>query len=228
MASPRFRLMRPLALVALLGGLVVGASALAAVAIYKNDFSSRAEFKEVKRAGGKRCERGWREKSETMRIAVTRGPEACAYEPPVRGDRPKPDHDFQAEGKVLPSTAKRVREKAYLAISVRVGGGKSYELRVFPKGERYQLRREPDGAGFPAEGTSNAIRGIGDRNELRLRAFGSKVRAKVNDTEVANVTDGGADQLEGAKLEFALGHTGSSGKDAAGSFDKLKLSVPNR
>jgi hypothetical protein len=89
--------------------------ALAGVTVYKNNFSSRAEVREVKRVEGKHCDRRWRKKAKSVRIEVTRGPERCGYEPPVQGDSDRPDHIFQATGKLLKQTSRRVRGGAYVA-----------------------------------------------------------------------------------------------------------------
>ena len=222
---PRSRRLAALAALAL--AVAFAAVAVADVTVYKNDFSKKEEYKDVKASGGKHCDRSYRKHDEVFRAVVEKAPESCAYKPPVQGSGSQPDHRFQAQGKVLSSTGKSARKKAYLSISVRVGGGDRYELRVFPKTQEYQLKREPTGSGFPVDGSSSQIKGIGERNELRLQAYGNDVKALVNGNEVASVNDGNVGQVDGAKVEFGLGNTGSSKKDTEGTFDKLKLAVPN-
>lgn len=211
--------------------LLVASVALASATIYTNDFSSKGEYREIKRVGGKakRCDRSYRERGEKMQVAVRRGPEKCAYAPPVQGDGPRPDHDFRATGKILKGTPKSVRRSAYLFVAARSGGSGGYELKVFPKRGRFELIRTPSGggSGFPAEGSSDAIKGIGERNKLRLRAFGARVKAFVNKTEVADVTDTNPNELEGTKLRFGVGHGESSSKDVLACFDDLTLAVPS-
>lgn len=207
----------------------LAASAFAFVNIYKNSFGSKPAYKEVVRVGtgSKACHRSWNEKREIMRVDLGKGPAVCTYKPPVQGDGPEPDHRFDADGRILKSTAENVRDEAYLTLAVRVGGGKRYELRVFPKGKDFELRRQPNDAGFPDTGSDPAIGKIGKLNRLRLLAEGNQITAFVNGTLLANVNDANASQLEGAKLEFGVGSEADSKKNTVGTFDKLKLAVPD-
>jgi hypothetical protein len=209
--------------------LAVAAVALADVSIYRNDFSARSEFGEISKAGGKKCEKRYRKKSETMRVNFDRGDQGCSFAIPVEGDGAEPDHVFQASGKVSPDTAKQVKDKAYVGVWLRVGGGNGYELRVFPTTDEFELRREPagGGGGFPATGTSGEIKGIGERNKLRLRAAGAQVKAFVNGTLLTTETDSNPGELQGAKIEFTLGSTASGDRKVEGVFDDLKLGVPS-
>jgi hypothetical protein len=207
---------------------LAAAVALAGVAVYKNNFSSKAEAKELRKSRGKHCGKSWRRKAESVRAKRTRGSGACGYRPPVEGDTDGPDHDFWAKAKLLRATPKRIRGSAYVAIAVRSSKSSGYELRIFPKKHRFKLRRSPSGgAGFPATGRSQAIKGVNKANVVRLKAFGDKVTARVNGTKLANVTDPNAGQVGGRKLEVAVGSKRRSGKDVVATFDNLKLAVPN-
>ena len=206
----------------------LAASAYAAVEIYSNGFGSRHAFREIKGAGGgKGCERGWNKKHDQMRIELKRGPGDCTYAPPVQGDNSKPDHRFTARGKIGKKTNKGIRDEAYLTVSVRVGGGNRYELRVFPKGQEYVLRRQPDGAGFPSTGTNPDIGKIGKKNTLLLAANGNDLTAKANGTTLTTVTDSNASAVTGAKLQFGIGSEADTKKNTIGTFSKLLVSVPN-
>ena len=214
---------------ALFGAAAVASSAFAFVTVYSNSFDSKREYKEVVRVGGNgnACKRGWIENREIMRVKLSKAPGACTYKAPVQGDGPQPDHRFDVDGRILKDTAKAVREDAYVSAAVRVGGGHRYELRVFPKQHRYELRRQPGGAGFPANGNEPEIKKLGGLNKLRLQAEGNRIRAFVNGTQVADVTDANAGQLTGAKLELTVGSEADSNKDTVGVFDKIRLSVPD-
>jgi hypothetical protein len=216
-------------LVAVLALGLGAAAALAGVTVYKNNFSGKAEAKELEHAQGKHCDKRWRKKAKSLRVAVKRGPDVCGYRPPVEGDSAQPDHDFQAKEKLLKRTPKSTRGDAYLAIAVRVGKNVGYELRAFPKKQKFALRRSPSGGGggFPANGTSSAIKGVNKRNVLRLRVVGDKVTARVNGTKVAEVTDSNPSEVDGRKLEVAVGHKKNSHKTVLATLDDLKLQVPN-
>jgi len=203
-------------------------TAYAAVDIYSNGFGSRQAFREIKSAGGgKGCEKAWNKKHDQIRIELKRAPGDCTYTPPVQGDGPKPDHRFAAKGKISKGTNKNIREGAYLTVSVRVGGGKRYELRVFPKGQEYVLRRQPNAVGFPATGTNPDIGKIGKRNALVLTANGNELRAKVNGTTLDTITDTNANEITGAKLQFGIGSEADSKRNTIGTFTSLVVSVPN-
>src|SRR5215211_1846369 len=73
------------------------AVALANVTVYKNDFSSKHEGKELERSQGDKCVIAWSKHSETDKIKVKKGPDTCGYRPPVQSDDSRPDHDFRAK-----------------------------------------------------------------------------------------------------------------------------------
>lgn len=207
----------------------LAASATALVTVYSNDLSSRADFQELTRAGGgnRNCERAYRARGENMRVNVS-GQRLCAFAPPVRGDGPRPDHDFSVEARVLKRTPKRVRKATFLSISVRVGGGNSYELQVRPRVKRFRLLRNPNGAAFPVAGESRRdIGGIGELNKLRIRADGATIAAYVNGNRVAKATDPDADDFTGAKLAFGLGSRRDSSKGPVAKFDNIRVRVPS-
>jgi hypothetical protein len=208
---------------------LAAAVALAGVTVYKNNFSSRAEAKELRHSSGKHCAKRWRQKAKTVRAQRNRGSGACGYRPPVEGDTAGPDHDFRAKEKLLKATPKGIRRSAYVAVAVRSGKSSGYELRIFPKRHKFQLHRVPSGggAGFPAKGRSRAIKGVNKPNVVRLKAAGNKVTARVNGTRLAKVTDSNAGQVDGRKLEVSVGSKRRSSKDVVATFDNLKLLVPN-
>lgn len=218
----------PALLVALAAIGIGAATALAGVTVYKNDFSSNREAKELRHAEGKHCDKRWRKKAESVRVDVKKGPNLCGYRPPVQGDTPGPDLDFQAKQKLLKVTPKGIRDGAYLVLEVRSAKNTGYQLRVFPSKHKFQLVRVPSGggSGFPAKGTSNAIKGVNKPNVLRLSAVGDKVTAKVNGKKVAGVTDSNAAEVSGRSLEVGVGNKKSTNKVASGTLDDLKVQVP--
>jgi hypothetical protein len=220
---------RGIALLAALGALgLVAAAALAGVAVYKNNFSSKTEAKELRHAEGKHCDRTWRKKAESLRVDVERGPDLCGYRPPVQGDTAGPDLDFQAKEKILKVTPRRLRDGAYLMIEVRASKTTGYQLRVFPKKHKFQLTRLPAGGGsdFPAKGTSTAIAGVKKPNVLRLSALGDRVTAKANGKKLAQVNDSNSAEVSGRTLEVGIGGARSSQKQVSGTVDDLKVQVP--
>lgn len=216
-----------LALVAALSVIAAG-SAVAAVTVYDNDFSSRAEVKEmIKSGGGKRCDRSFRKKGKSMRAAVKRSPTTCSYRPPVQGDGELPNHDVKVDGKILKKSEKRLRGGAFLEATVRAGGGGvGYTLRVFPEKKRFELTRGPGGGEFPIRGESRAINKINKRNQLRLVAAGAEIRALVNGAELAKVTDNNPGQVSGTKVRFAVGSQKEKKGNIVATFKQVAVAVP--
>jgi uncharacterized low-complexity protein len=227
MAPPRRTRLAVVLLAAVLA-LGLAAAALAGVTVYTNNFSGRAEAKQLKHTEGRHCEERWRRKAKSILVEVKKGPGRCGYRPPVEGDTPGPDHDFQAELKLLRATPVGIRRSAYMAVAVRSGKSSRYELRIFPKKHKYELRRIPagGGGGFPKKGTSRAIK-VNKPNVLRLKAVGNTVTARVNSKKVAQVTDSNPGQVDGRRLEVLVGNKRRTHKDVVASLDNLKLQVPS-
>jgi len=224
------RTVQRVALLAALGAAgLVAATAMAGVTVYKNDFSSKRESRDLRHAEGKNCSERWRRKSEAVRISVKEGPGVCGYRPPVEGDTAGPDHDFRATMRLLKDTPKALRDSAYLAVAVRSDKGSGYELRVFSSRHKFQVIRRPTdgGSDFPAKGTASAIKNVGKPNVLRLSASGDQVTAKVNGTRVARVTDSNSAEVDGRKLEVAVATKKRSDRAVLATVDDLKLQVPN-
>jgi hypothetical protein len=213
----------------LAAALAVAATATAAVTVYENNFSSRAEFGEIANSGGgKRCDRSYRKKSKAMRASVQRGPTTCSFRPPVQGDSELPNHVATLDGKILKSTPNSVRGPAFIEINLRSGGGGvGYSLRVFPEKKRFELIRGPEGGGggFPAQGRSGAIKPVNKRNKLRLTAAGADIVATVNGEKVASVTDDDPGQVTGRKVRFGVGNDKQSGKAVSAVFKRISVGV---
>lgn len=208
----------------------VAALAFADVVVYKNSFSSKAAVKDVKKVGGKKCKRKFVSKGKKrkfMRATRTTGPGACTLIPPVQGDDVRPAYTLRVVGKLAKRTPKPARKGGYLAAAVRVGSEDRYELRVFPKGRRFELLRSPNGERFPVRGRSGAIGGIGKKNKLSVSSTGTVIRAVVNGDEVARVSDPDSGDVSGRRLHFAVGNTARTGKSTIAVFQKLKVSVPD-
>jgi hypothetical protein len=229
MGSPRHRTLRPALAVALAALGLTAVGAFASVTVYNNKFPSNRKAKEIRHASGNRCDKRWRSKAESLRVVKTRGPGTCVYRPPVEGDGNGPDHKFQVRAKLLKETARGIRDGAYVAVGVRAGAEVGYELRVFPRTQKFQLRRFPAGGGgdFPAKGHSGRIKGGGKSNILRIDAVGDTVIARVNGKKLAQATDNNAAEVSGRKVQFMLGQKKHTSKPTFAVFDDVKLAVPN-
>ena len=216
-------------LIAGAAALAVAATAFGSVAIYNNAFPNENSVKSLKQVeGGNPCSKSFRKKSKTMRVAVKKGERLCAWAPPVLGDRDLPDHEFIAVGRVLKNkTPKPVRDATFLSLQVRFSPKESYELQITPKGKKWKLVRTPDGSGFPFSGKSKAIKGLGSNNVLRLKAFGAKIAAYVNGKKLKVVTDNDPGQVEGRKLALGLGSRKNAEKGPVGTWDNVRVLVPN-
>jgi hypothetical protein len=205
--------------------LALTAGATAVVYVYSNGFHSRADFKEIKRTGGKKkCDKSFG--NNAMRASV-KGKRLCEFLTPVVGDAPRPNHVVAVKGKVLrKQTAKPLREGAYLAVKLRLGGGDSYELRIRPKGKKFQLLRNPSSGAISEKGRSKAIRPIKDSNKLRLEVKGARVRAFVNGKRLAAVEDPNPEAVGGRKVAFGIGSRKNSNKAVVGRFERIRVGIP--
>jgi hypothetical protein len=208
-----------------------GAAALAEVVVYTNDMGTEAAFKEILRAGGgKRCDKKYRDKSEVMLASVKKTPTTCSFRPPVQGDDELPNQGIAVDGKILKETPKFLRNKSFIEVTVRAGGGNTgYSLRIYPKKQRYEVRRGPDGGGFPKQGHSDAINKIDEKNRIEVIATGAEIRAEVNGEEVAKLNDSNPGQVDGRKVRFAIGSGSQRDTEKAlvGTFKRIAVSVPD-
>jgi len=198
------------------------------VSVYSNNMNNKPQYREIKTVtSGNKCKRQYQERRKQMEISTTEGPRHCYFKPPVQGSNPQPDHRWEARARMLTKTPSSIRLDAYLSLSARVGGGDRYELRVFPKDREFEIRRKPGGANFPHTGSNNAIKPMGEANQLRLIVEGTHVRAIANGTQLADVNDPQAGQIRGAKVEFGVGNLKNTSKPTLATFDGLKLAVPD-
>lgn len=206
---------------------VLAVSALG-VLVYKNNFSSKAEFSQITRSGGgKSCDRRYRGKQNVMLASVKKGSLTCSYRVPVQGDGDLPNHAFGVDAKILKDTPRATRGSAFVELSLRTGGGGvGYTLRIFPEKKKFELTRGPKGGGFPARGESKAIKRTGARNRISLVAKGARVTAKVNGKQLASLVDSDPGQVSGRKLRFAVGNKKNTKKDVIAVVKSVSVGVP--
>lgn len=204
--------------------LVLSAGAIANVLVYENNVSKKKFFKQIdKLQGGGKCKLSWKgEKSLGLR--VNKGNRDCLFTTPVEGDSKEPDHTIQAVGKVLKKTDKKVRKNIYVGLASRANRKSGYEIRVFPKGRRFQLLK--NGAVL-AEGKNKAINALDKRNQLRLTTEGNTITAKANGKRLAKITDRAAEEVVGRKPALAFGSEARANKDGFGVIDRIKIFVPS-
>lgn len=221
-------------LCALTVALCLAASAGASlIGIYRNDMESSGRRAEVAKLMGDRCGRGGSD--HAFRIVVGKATKKCTYRVPVVGR----DLQISTVARLLSRTPKAVQRKAFLALNLRAGGaGAGYELAVFPLQRKVQLRKIlPDGSikYLHIEKKVRAVKGTNRANKLRLRAFNvtrgaekgtCRILAFVGSTQVANVTDEAAGELQGRAVGFSTGATGNA-KGLVASADDVVVRVPN-
>lgn len=209
----------PIVIVALLAA----GTALAGVTVYKSAFKSRGEFGAVQKLGGGKCGKSWKDKKE-LGFVVKGGNQQCMLATPVEGDARQPDHAIQVVGKVGKNTDKKIRSSVYVGVALRANAKSAYELRIFPKGRRWQLLKNGNQVD---NGREKGIKELGADNRIRLSADGGKVVARVNGAGLATFKDNSPEEVSGRKTALSFGNTKKSKKDGLGSFDKLKVLVPD-
>ena len=221
-------------LAAAIASLAFAASASAAlIGLYRNSMESDAQRGQIGKFSGERCGRGG--SGHALRITVGKATAECAYRTPVVGR----DLEIGATGRLLSSTPKAVKRKAFLALNLRTGdAGAGYQLAVYPLQRKAQVRRIlSDGRVeyLHIEKGVSTVMGTDEANELRLRAFNvssgpdrgkCRIVAFVGSMQVADVLDPAAGELQGRGSGFSIGAAGSA-KGAVGSFDDVVIRVPS-
>jgi len=208
-------------------------SGAALLGLYRNGMESDAQRGQIGKLSGERCGRGG--SAHAFRITVGKATAECAYRTPVVGR----DLEITATERLLSSTPKAIKRKAFLAVNLRTGdAGAGYQLAVFPLQRKAQLRKILSDGRIEyldiAKGVST-IKGTDEANELRLRAFNvssgpdkgkCRIVAFVGSMQIANVLDPAAGELQGRGSGFSIGAAGNA-KGAVGSADDVVVRVPS-
>jgi hypothetical protein len=221
----RIRKRLPVALALVAAGAFAATAAAGGIAtVYSNDFSTAGDGHQLRGVFGKKCNK--KVNNGSLEVKVKGGPQVCGYGLPVEGESSQPAHSLQARMKLLRITPRHLRKPAYVGLQVRSGGGTDYELRIFPKGHRYLLKRTPHGSGFPLSGKDGAIKSVNQLNTLRLRAFGHVVKAWVNGSKLGAVSDSSASDVRGRHANLVFANRRHTDKDVLARADDVRLSVP--
>ena len=214
---------------------VLGLSSIASAAligIYRNGMETPGQRGDAVKLSGERCGRGGSD--QALRVVVGKRTKECSYRTPVIGR----DLEISATARLLSSTPKPVRQKAYLALNLRSGDGAHYQLLAYPLQRKTQLRKTlTDGSVEYLRIAKNVktIMGVDKANKLRLRAFNitggpdkgnCRILGYVGKVLVADFTDRAAGELPGRASGFAVGATRKA-KGATASFDDVVVRVPN-
>jgi hypothetical protein len=219
--------------VSAVASLALAASAGAAlIGIYRNPMESQGQREEAVKLSGARCERGG--SSHVFRVVVGKETRECAYRTPVVGR----DLEIAATMRLLEKTPKSIRNKAFLALTLRAGGGTRYQLAVFPLQRKAQLRKTVPGGKVEYLRIAKNVKtvmGVDGANELRLRAFNittgpekghCRILGFVGSQQVADFTDSAAGELKGRASGFVVGAT-KSAKGVVGTIDDVVIRAPN-
>jgi hypothetical protein len=202
------------------------------ISLYRNPMETSTQRGDAVKLSGARCKRGGSQ--HVFKIVVGKKTAECSYRTPVIGR----DLQIAATMRVLPGTPQALRPKIFLALNLRAGGGARYQLAVYPKQRKTQLRKFlPDGTVEYLKIKKNvrAVKGVGKANDLRLRAFNitsgqhkgnCRVLAFVRGEKVADVEDRAAGELKGRASGFAIG-SAKNAKGAVGSVDDVVVRGPN-
>jgi hypothetical protein len=227
---------------AILLAAVVAYAAPVTVAIYQ--FSQRGDAKSFAKVGSGKCRKSL---TQNRRMGITLGPRTnrCLFRTSVIADSTDtgPDQELSAAIGLGKSTPGKLRKKAYLAVAVRASETAGYELRAFPAAGKWQLWRDPAGAGTAQllSGGKASFKNRSDANErqqsgrgtvITLRAFDSgapnpHITAKVGGKVVYNQPDSAPNLPDGRFTAIATGAKGTApGMGIMGLFDNVAVRVP--
>lgn len=162
------------------------------VVVYRNALSTRGQYVAMRKHGGGECRR--RHVARALQVRVGRGNDRCMYRPPVGGAAV----DMAATASLLRETSPSLRPRTGVGIVLRSGGGGEYRFEIFPNRLTWRLTKVSPGAdgaegqrAVIAEGRdAEAIDGTGERNRIRLRAFGRRLAGWIGEKLVVRHTDG--------------------------------------
>jgi hypothetical protein len=206
------------------------------VALYA--FATQGDVLAFQKVLGSKCEKKWRQQ-KAMQLSVGAGTNSCAFRSSVVADSSdvRADAEIAGTASIGGTTPKKLLKKAYVGVAVRSSENSSYELRVRPAAQTWQLFRDPKGAGEgPAlfrSGKGKFIRAGLKGNDLALRAFDfgtttTSLSARINGKVVASATDTGGGQPDGRRSVVSTGVKGAgSGSGVTGVFDNVAIKVPN-
>ena len=208
------------------------ASAVKGFAIYANDMETTDKKSQIRPVSGRACKRGGSPKA--LKVELGKRTRECIYRTPVIGR----DMEIIATSRLLSGTPKELRQRVFLSVSLRSGKGMGrYQLVVFPRQRKYQLRKYVPGqeVRYLAVGKRiSAIKGTNQANKLRLRAFNlldtrdkddCRLLVYVNGKRLAVVLDKRSGSLQGRETSFSVGSRRSA-RGAIGSFDNIKIRIP--
>jgi hypothetical protein len=204
----------------------VAVPSYAAITVYKNGFSSKADYASVTKQSGKKkkCKRNWRKKS-ALGVTTKGGKQVCQLKTPVEGDSSQPDLIVRVETKVTGATEKAARKGAFVGVMVRSSRKDGYTFRVMPKTRKWELVEDKV---VLEKGKDNAVKGIKKKNVLEIRAKGDKIVGKVNGKTMTSYKDPSPEDVKGTGTGLAYGIKDQvKKKNAVAFFDKLKVLVPN-
>jgi hypothetical protein len=197
----------------------------AGITVFKTSFQSRGDYESIKPLSGpaKQCKKNWRDKT-AVGVLVKGGPVDCTLSTPVQGDVEGADQIVRVVAKLNKDTDDKVKKSVYVGVVVRASRKESYELRVFPKGKRFQLLKSGE---VLKEGKEKSIEGLAKKNRLQIDAIGNTITGKVNGKELAKFKDKDSEQVSGRSTGLSYGDRDHSKKgEGVAFFDKLKVQVP--
>jgi hypothetical protein len=213
--------------------LLLAASASAAlVGVYRNSMETTALRGQIVKLSGQSCARG--DLDGALRITIGKATSECSYRTPVLGR----DLEISATERLLGSTPKALKRKAFLGLQLRAGGDARYQLAVFPLQRKVQLRKIlADGAIRYLDIAKSVaeVKGVGQANQIRLSAINvtkgpdrglCRLRAYVGGRLVAEAVDEGAGDLTGRASGVSVGADGNA-KGAMASVDDVVVRVPS-
>jgi hypothetical protein len=212
--------------------LLIATAATATVSIYSNDMLNSGRRGQIRKLSGQNCDRGGA--PGVLKVRAGKKTEECAYRTPVVGR----DLEIETTARLLSGTPKKLQRRAFVALELRAGGGGRYTFAVFPRQDKYQIRKDVPGQAtkFLAVGKQiSRIGGINEANKMRLQVFNilstkkkgdGRILAFVNNKRMAVIVDDRIGALKGRFSGFSVG-AGGTANGAVASFDDVSVRIPS-
>lgn len=210
------------------------AEAASSITIYQNKLSTSDSRSQIGKYQGKgNCAR--KSSDNSVKFRLGKSTRECSYLVPAVGR----DLEVSATGRLFKSTPKAIKPRIFLALNLRhAKNGSRYQLAVYPRGRRWQIRKIlPSGKVEALKGgkAGKKIAGYGKKNRMMLRAYNgikgqpsgsARLVARVNGENLGFTDDPKGGELDGRDTTFSIA-SNKGAKGAFGSFTDLRVRMPN-
>jgi hypothetical protein len=125
-------------------------------------------------------------------------------------------------------TTSKIRRGAFGLLALRASNSSRYQLRVFPKSGRWELRRGPNSSEFPISGKLKKAPGLDKRAKVVMQLSGDTINASINGKHaVKDKVDPSSAEVGGTATRVGIGQNAKAARPTSGSVNLLRIDLPD-